>query len=385
MILWLTPIFFLLFLGIIMSQLITEDKIMEPFHVAIVNEDPTFETKLVIKQLTDSTHLNQVMKTIETDSDDANKLLKNDQIAATIFIPKGFSKDVAKGINTPITVISNTKKPLQSRLVRHIMDSAANLTSSAQSGINTVSYFMKEGDFKKKQRKSQFKRDVSSFSLHILGRGKLFDEKEQNHLFNQNLIHYYLLSFYVLLIMIWSFLALYLFKRKMKNAVYDRFLSLGYTSFHFLIGRGLAAFILVVISTLLAFVPVFLWQELIQGSGFFVLLMSTFLIAGVFISFFILLDFLLQNDKIYFVLSLILILLGALFGEHFIPIMYFPEWMQLLNHLTINGWVLTFVFSTLQEPLSNFDWKNSAVLFSFFVLNLIVVKTLTVKWKGRIV
>ncbi|MFE4240347.1 hypothetical protein [Peribacillus butanolivorans] len=51
---WLTPIFFLLGAAVIENYFLEEESRVQPFKVAIVNDDPSVETNLVIEQLTDS-------------------------------------------------------------------------------------------------------------------------------------------------------------------------------------------------------------------------------------------------------------------------------------------------------------------------------------------
>ncbi|MEK4534183.1 hypothetical protein NST21_02225 [Peribacillus sp. FSL K6-1552] len=51
---WLTPIFFLLGAAVIGNYFLKEESRVQPFKVAIVNDDPSVETNLVIEQLTDS-------------------------------------------------------------------------------------------------------------------------------------------------------------------------------------------------------------------------------------------------------------------------------------------------------------------------------------------
>ena len=383
-ILWLTPIFFLFLLMVMAGQLLKADSFIERFDVAIVNEDPTVETRIVIKQLTDSPELQKVMNTFLAEKEDLEGLFEKNEVAAAILIPEGFSKDVAKGINTPVTVVRNPNKPLQSQLAGYVIDSAADFTSAAQSGINTVSYYMNEEEaFTKKERKDAFKQDLAAFSLHVLGRGKLFDEIGQEHLFSLNMAFYYAVSLFVLLIMVWSFLALQLFKRKMNPSVFLRLDSYGISPFSHLAARGLAAFLLVFISAMLLVLPAIIWMKAAGPEMIIQAAVSAAIAAFVFISFFLLLEVLLVKDSLYLLAASVAILLSALLGEHFIPAIYFPDWMQRLNEFTINGWLFPAVLSYVEGGSLQGNIRVFAALVVFSILNVAFIKMASRRWRRR--
>ncbi|MCQ6277094.1 ABC transporter permease [Bacillus sp. V3B] len=348
-ILWLTPIFFLLGAALMGSQLLKEEARVQQFKVAIVNEDVTVETELVIRQLTESPHLNQLMKTVKVDKQTAEAYLHANEIAAIIHIPKGFSRDVARGKNTPVTVIGNKQRPLQSQLIRYVMESAADFTSAAQSGINTIDHFMEEAGFSKSEQKDQFKRAVLSFSLHVLGRGELFERVEQPNLFQQSILHYYAISFYVLLMMVWSYMGLFLLKANMNRSIDLRLAGMGFLKIQSVFARMLAAYLFVLGSSLLVSIPFSIWQGWTSGSQVAVLIGATMLIILVFLSLFVMLEALIDNEKVVLIVSLLVMVLGATIGEHFIPSVYFPEWLKELNAFSLNGWILKWMFSLHQE------------------------------------
>ena len=346
--LWLTPIFFLLGAALIGNYFLKEESRVQAFQVAVINEDPTVETRMVIKQLTDSPHLNGIMSTMEVNQQKGYELLRNNKVAAVIYIPKGFSRDVARGINTPVEVTGNNQRPLQSQLVRHVMESAADFTSAAQAGINTIDYFMEEAEFSESSQKKQFKRDILSFSLHVLGRGEIFEEKKQNNLFQESLLDYYVISLYVLLIMIWSFLGLLLLKNNGNEAIENRLLGMGFSYFQSTLSRMLAAFIMVSFSSILIALTYLLWKGIATPAEIVLWICGTLVAAFVFITFFVWVEAVVWNERFYQFAGMILILLGAVIGEHFIPAVYFPDWLQSLNLFSLNGWVLKFMFALQQ-------------------------------------
>lgn len=371
-VLWLTPIFFLVGAAIIGTQQFKEESRTEQFKVAIVNEDQTFETQLVIQQLTESPHL-KIFSTMEVDQATAESYLRDNEIAAIIHIPHDFSRDVAKGINTPVKVIGNAKRPLQSQLILHVLESAADFTSAAQSGINTVDYFMEIADFSKEEKRSQFKQNVLSFALHILGRGEIFETVEKQNLFQQSILIYYALSFYVLLIMIWSYMGILLLKTNMKRPIRLRMDAMGFLKVHSVFARMLVVFTLVIGSALLVAIPLCIWQGVADFYQLMVLIGATMLITLVFLSLFMLIEALFESEKLYSTVSLLVIIVSGIIGEHFIPTVYYPDWLEKLNAFSLNGWILKWIFSL------HLDWSvYSSAQLGFYMFLFVIGCLLTV-------
>lgn len=382
--LWLAPIFFLLGAAMAGSHLLKEEARVQVFKVAIVNDDPTVETKLVIRQLTESRHLNGLIRIYEVGRPQAEKFLQNDEVAAAIYIPEGFSRDVARGENTPVKVVGNPRRPLQSQLIRHVMESAADFTSAAQSGINTVDYFMEEADFSEREQKSQFKKDILSFSLHILGRGEIFSENQLKDLFQQSLVQYYAISFYILLMMIWSYLGLSLLKTNVSRSIYFRLTGLGISAFQTVSARMLSAFLFVFVSSVIAGVPLLLWQEIgITPYNLVVLIGGIIPVALMFTTLFMLLETVFHG-RLHQFISMAAILFGAIIGEHFIPAVYFPDWLQSLNAFSVNGWALKFGFSLFQEEAFHAALKPVAILLLVSAVNIAATKLILSMRKGEV-
>ncbi len=344
------PILFISGIGLIGSQLFQQESRVQPFQVAIVNEDPTFETKMVIKQLTDNDHLNQLMETIQTNQTHADELLNKNEIAGVIYIPKGFSGNVAHGENTPVQVIGNQRRPLQSQLIHYLLKSAADLTSAAQSGINTVNDFMVENDFPKDVRKKELRKNIVTYALHVLGRGQVFEEVKKASLFQEDILQYYAISFFILLLMIWGFCGQLLLSSRINQSVSLRLLSYGITPIHIIAAKFVALFLLVMGCSLIIGIPLIIWMELAPWSFVF----GSILISLVFSLFFLMLESLFQREKVFLLMGVIFILVGAIVGGHLIPTAYYPSWLEQMSSYSVNAWALTFMLEIFHG-----EWTSS--------------------------
>jgi ABC-2 type transport system permease protein len=341
-VLLLTPMLFFSGIGLVCIKLFSEEAHVQIFEIAIVDDDQTIETKYVIGQLLDNSHLTKVTKVTIVDHAKARTLMEKNKVAAMIVIPEGFSRDVKKGLNTPVKVIGNGKRPLQAQLVRHLMESSAKLTTAAQSGINTIDHFLAEEDVSNNVRHAEFKKSLLSFSLHILGRGTIFEMKERKNLFQKDILQYYVLSFYLLLIMIWSFGFLVLLRGRINAPLRNRLNSRGITEWKEKFSGFAAAVVCVSLISYLLSLPITWWfrSSLLNNGN----VLSIILIVLTFSAFFMMLAVLVSNDQLFLLLGIGLILIGTVAGGHFIPVVYFPDWLERMGMFTINSWALKSVF-----------------------------------------
>ncbi|WP_333562328.1 ABC transporter permease [Caldibacillus thermoamylovorans] len=354
------PMLALACIGFICMHILSEEVRVEKFQVAIVDQDDTKATNFIIQHLMDNEEITKLSKFIQVKESIANELMEKNQIVAIISLPHGFTKNIIKGDNTPVPVIVNPRKPVQSMLVLQLLESATKFTSAAQSGINTIYHFLQKEGVGEEIIEEEFNKSIAAFSFQILGRGKLFNEEVRQGI-NQNLINYYITSFSVLLLMFWSFSIPLLLKGNMSKALQDRLTIGGITklteaatliTFHSIM-IIFTIFLLFPISNWLSVSPVNMFIRL-----YFISLAFTFL--------FLFVDVICKNIKSYTVLGCFIILLGIIGGGHIIPTIYYPIWLENLGKWTVNYWA---VFSLAGEISRSF----ALIIFTIIQLSIIGV------------
>lgn len=347
--LWLSPIFFLFMLAFIGKAVFEEEIRVASFQIAVVNKDNSIETKLVIQQLTENQEITKLITTLQVNEERAKYLMKNNEIAAIIYIPKGFSYDVSRGINIPVKVVGNKNRPLQAQLVRHLMNSAGNYTSAAQSGINTVNDFIKSLDIVDEERRKEVKQTIFSFSLHVLSRNEIYIEEKQHNLFQQNIMDYYFVSFSVLLLMVWSYISTILVSQQSNIAIRKRLVSLGVSTFQIMVSTFISCFLLVFISSLVFVLPLFMGTGLMLGVNKSLFIVGIGSVCALFSALFIMLQSFFKKEKIYQSVGMFFILFGTITGGHLLPVIYFPEWLKTLSNYSMNKWIFQFILAFIQE------------------------------------
>ncbi|MGG0472045.1 ABC transporter permease [Priestia aryabhattai] len=337
------PALFLLGAGIIISQTMQGEEKVNRFPVAIVDKDDTAQTKYVIEQLTEG-KLRKIMKPLYTNEQKAKQLLQENKVAAIVTLPKGFSHDIAHGKNQPLHVIGNSNKPLQSQLFRYVMESVADYTSAAQSGINTVDTFLEKENVSDENRRAEFKKSLVTFGLHVLDRGSLFDEQVETSFFQQDMKRYYVLSFAALLLMIWSYGGWLLASETQTYSVLARMKTRGVSFVHVYLAQLTALFVF------LLPVSVVLFGSLIKGLKLPVSGTYRELFLGVsgslfaFLCLFLLLRVLFLSQKAYQITGLLFILLSAILSGHVVPVVYLPDWANVFQKWSLNTRVLKLLF-----------------------------------------
>ncbi|OEH91366.1 ABC transporter permease [Bacillus solimangrovi] len=363
------PLILLFSLGLVGFQFFSQSEHVEPFKIAIVDHDGTFETRYIINQLTTHEQLQALIEPVSLSEEQAGEYMKSNMIAAMVIIPEDFSKHVARGKNIPIKVIGNSRKPLQANLVRHLMTSAASFASAAQSGINTVDFFIHKSNISNAERRSVYKENIVTYSLYVLGRNEIFVEKNIEGLHQRNLIQYYMISLFVLLIFIWSFSGITLMHGRIEGSLAKRLLSRNISSVVITISNLLSLTIFIsVLSVLIGVVCLFL----IDLISFYVLIRFIgYMIFSVFsfVTLFYFVHSMINSEKVYQLIGLIVVGVGAVAGGHVIPPAYFNGWVEVLHSVLINGKALQLMLSLFEQSSES----NQSILIFLICTSVVFV------------
>ncbi|WP_350019963.1 ABC transporter permease [Priestia flexa] len=354
----LAPVLFLIGAGVILTETMKDEARIQKFPVAIVDEDDTLQTEYVIKQLTESEQLSSLINPVYPTKAEAQQMLSKNDIAALVVLPDGFSHSIATGENMPLVVVGNKNKPLQAQLFRYVMDSAADYTSAAQSGINTIDHFLQEEGASTAERQAEFRRSLLSFGLHVLDRGSVFEERIATSLFQQDMKQYYILSFFLLLLMIWTYSSMLFVKGLHSHAVLKRMQTHGVSSLHVHLAQFSCMFLLVFVLSLglyavgiekLGLSLSYTWGQLVG---------SVAASAFAFLATFALLQAIFTSEKMYQLVGILFLAAASLVGGHILPSVYLPEWLLPLQAWSVNAWSLQMMFG-LFGGYESVDWSES--------------------------
>jgi ABC-2 type transport system permease protein len=379
-------LFPLLLLGITylgLKPLLDDKQWVEPFAVAIVDEDKTFETKLLMKQYEESEELQAVLSFQKTDGKTASEMLADNEIAGMVIVPDGFTNGIRKGKNIPVTVIGNPERPFQAELLKQVMVSNANLISSAQSGANAAFHYLRKMGLSSEEFATYRDAIITDFTLQALNRNKIYETETLSAFGGITPVEFYSLSGVLILLLIGGLFGMSLTARGEQTALRERLSLQGVQASVFFFGNILSVLVLLIIQSALLTVLFYsitkTWSLLVT-----VILLAYCLAVS---SLFALCQELFQRNGAKWGAGILLVVGVTATSGSVLPLSYFPEmWrsMSFLNllHHTHNGLIQT-MFSGANS------WSLVGVLIGFSVVFwvlgiLIIFIKKRLPWSGQL-
>jgi ABC-2 type transport system permease protein len=366
-----------------LKPLLEEKKWVEPFSVAIVDEDNTLETKLLMKQYEESKDLQNVLSFEKTDAKTASERLAANEIAGMVIVPDGFTRGIRIGNNIPVTVIGNPERPLQAELLQQVMVSNANLISSAQSGANTAFHYLRKMGLPSEEFVKYRDAVITNFTLKALNRNEIYVTETLSALGGITFLEFYSLSGILILLLIGGLFGMSLTARSEKTALRERLSLQGVRSDVFFMSNILSVFALLFI------------QAAILSSLFYSMTKSWSLQATAMLlayclavsCLFALCEELFQRNGAKWIAGMIVMVGITASSGSVLPLSYLPEIWRSVSFLNM----LHHTHSGLVETLftGNSSWTTVLVLIVFSialgVLGLLIIKIKKrLPWSGQL-
>lgn len=192
------PFLFICLFVYALSPYLNKSSLMEPFAVALVDNEDTVQTRVLTKQLDEIQVFREVLR---VDEAEAKALIRQNRVGAAVIIPAGFSDSVLSGENKPVTVIGNRAMPLQAFVVKNLIQSAANLVSAGQSAINTIYHYNEKAGLKGKELEKEFNDSTMKIFLEALSRNEIFSQLEASSNFDLTPMEYFTAALMVIFLM----------------------------------------------------------------------------------------------------------------------------------------------------------------------------------------
>jgi ABC-2 type transport system permease protein len=173
---FLLPLFFIWLFAQVLSPYLFTSRYSEVFAVALVDQDQTLNTRMIIRQLEETEYMKGFITVHQVTEPEAMRMLKNNEIAGAVIIQRGFTASLYSGDNEPITFIGNRTKKEQSDLIKNQLVSAMNDLSAGQSGVKAVWHAARDGGATEQQLDTIMKQSVFHFMVQALGRNGIYDE-----------------------------------------------------------------------------------------------------------------------------------------------------------------------------------------------------------------
>ncbi|MDQ0351640.1 hypothetical protein J2R98_001457 [Alkalibacillus filiformis] len=315
------PIALVLIVGMIVYQSVQTE--LEDVSLIVLDEDRTFETNTLIQQLENDETLAEHVEFLRKDGV-IEDYVDQQNVAAIIRVPDGFTSQLRSGVNEPIDVYLNERQPFASQLGYLLLKSGQDYITAAQSGVNTVNHYI-GSQLSDDDRRDFVQQMTVHFTLLTLDRNRLFVEHnltEINTLSWEQQAYVGVVSLlYVLTIFFFNFL----FKPKAWHGIEERLTIIRLTQWK----RSVSEFI-VLFSLSIFYIIIFalIIPNIILELNLFLILVQWGIIAAIYCLLYLLLDRLIKVPA-FTLLAFSFISIGSLFISGLVlPNAFLPEWAQ---------------------------------------------------------
>lgn len=174
-----------------LSSHLFASRFSQPFAIALVDEDQTFNTRLISRQLEETEYLKGFITVQHVTKAEAIRSIERNEIAGAVVIPQGFTASLYSGDNWPIQFIGNPAQQKRSVQMKNELTSAVQYISAGQSAVKAVWYAARDGGASPEQLDRLMKESVMTFMSQALARGELYRERTLTSLPGVKLPEYY--------------------------------------------------------------------------------------------------------------------------------------------------------------------------------------------------
>ncbi|MDV2582485.1 ABC transporter permease [Alkalibacillus haloalkaliphilus] len=353
------PIAIVLIVGMVIYQSVQSE--LEDVSLIVIDEDQTFETNTLIQQLENDETLAEHVEFLRKDGviDD---YVGQQNVAAIIRVPEGFTSQLRSGVNEPIDVYLNERQPFASQLGYLLLKSGQDYITAAQSGVNTVNHYL-GSQMSDDERRDLVQQMTVHFTLLTLGRNSLFVEHnlaEMNTLAWEQQAYVGVVSLlYVLTLLFFNFL----FKPKAWHGIEERFTIIRLTEWK----RSVSEFIILFsMSVLYMIIFALIIPNLVTEINILLLLVQWGTIAAIFCLLYLLLDHVIKVPAFTLMVFSFLSISSLFISGLILPNAFLPEWAQSSVAYIMNQSFYT-IISEGEIPV--IEWLvMGAVVFLLFLL-----------------
>lgn len=192
------PILFISFFTYALSPYLDKSSFIDPFPVALVDMEDTTQTRMLENQLKEISIFSEIRR---LDEEVAMRQLSDKSVGGVIIIPPDFTNSVAVGENRPVTVVGSSAMPLQSYIVKNIIQSAANLVSAAQSAIITIYHYDYEAGLSGTELDSRYNNAIMEYFMEALARNEVFTTVDRQSGYDLTPVEYFTSALIVVFMM----------------------------------------------------------------------------------------------------------------------------------------------------------------------------------------
>lgn len=171
LLLLLLPVMMLLTMVAAFAPLSGESAFVEPFSIALVDQEQSVWTAMLIRQLEPVSLVGDVLETTEAE---AIRLIREGEVAAAIVIPSNLSGTISMFEPATATIYGSSQFSLQSNVIRNIGLVGADIVSTGMASMETIRILTLEGGSPPEELFSVLDEAFEAFFFRVLARRDVF-------------------------------------------------------------------------------------------------------------------------------------------------------------------------------------------------------------------
>ena len=245
----------------VLEQVLADKLTSKQFSVAFADEEDSAYTRMIMETVLESAPIKSSFQTIAVDRETAMKMLENNEVAAVINIPEGFTRSMRSGEFKEIKVILNPKQPLYAELVKGGMESGGYLMSAVQNALYTVYAYISKLPISEEQIDKIFNREMFSMISYAINIDTIYERELKTPWQDMEVFDFYSISIILFFMTLYSAGMIYQWHESEENKLNGRMKFVCRHASYVVYANVFAGSVIIFIQALCMFLPLFLFRH----------------------------------------------------------------------------------------------------------------------------
>ena len=169
-------------------------------NIALFNEDPSFETNLIIKHLAESDSVEDFVEIIDVSSfEEGRQMIEDGEVSAMICIPEGMQESLYMGNSETLSFYAGDSDKQIVILLYDMIKGGLDNINQAQKSVDIIYYAMQDMGYERNEAVDEYRDMSESLFMNIISRSDIYiDYNEISATGDYLNIEYYLISILLL-------------------------------------------------------------------------------------------------------------------------------------------------------------------------------------------
>jgi|GEM_PF-3467172 len=148
---------------------------LNDIKIALYNEDPSFETNLIVRHLTESDSVEGFIDVIDVESIiEGKEMMEDKKASALIHIPKDLQTNLYNGKSQTINFYSGENNKQIVKLLYDMLSGGLNNINQAQKSVNIIFYAMNDMGYDRQEAVDEYRNLTKRLFTNIVSRSEIY-------------------------------------------------------------------------------------------------------------------------------------------------------------------------------------------------------------------